>query len=492
MESPLHHCSCWLCSPGADCNRDLPKRHPTHRIQDRPNISTKNQDFLTMVPKKPFTPGADRNRIWHGGDPILKRLRLKDLHRNGYIDHPSGAFPQIETDNFQARITFSLADPVTGAANDKYNFIHPVFKPENWVQLAPEDYERISPALRLASSFLCEPSVLGFYQAIIRAPQRLHDSDAEALLKRKVYCIGTSPMLRQSLPVVAQIMVRMQHHVKWHFGNGNLTGTAWMVTNYDLNKDGLHPNRRSMSSDVHIRPEFLEVFRQKIHVSQFAKAENFDNAAAYCRTANFFAHGLLHELYHALHSAAVPTMDHPTIPGAKAIVPEPFYRDDRLAELGWAFQQVVFGGGIAPLGWNPITPAAPYGMSALRWPGGIGEPTIGEPRASPARWNETYITEGILDVEWHRKFFTRKFWEVDAARDTSGQVLKIDWTIAIHSNEYVRTAFYPGEPLVPLPPRPGPGVPGGGELRARGFKMKPMKDVDETSIDTDEEQGSGA
>lgn len=129
-----------------------------------------------MAPKKPFTPGANKNRSWHGGEPILKRLRLKDLHRNGYIDHPSGVFPPIETDNFQVRNTFNLVDPVTGAATEKYNFIHPIFKPENWVQLAPEDYERISPGLRLASSFLCEPSVLGFFQAMLRNTQRLHDS----------------------------------------------------------------------------------------------------------------------------------------------------------------------------------------------------------------------------------------------------------------------------------------------------------------------------
>lgn len=116
---------------------------------------------------------------------------------------------------------------------------------------------------------------------------------------------------------------------------------------------------RTVSADVCIRPEFLEVFRQVIHASQFAKAENFDNAAAYCRTTNFFAHSLLHEVCHVLHGAAVPKIDHPTIPGEKVMAPEPFYRDDRLAELGWAFEQAVFGGGIAPLGYNPVTPAAP-------------------------------------------------------------------------------------------------------------------------------------
>lgn len=129
-------------------------------------------------------------------------------------------------------------------------------------------------------------------------------------------------------------------------------------------------------------------------------------------------------------------------------------------------------------------------MSATRWPGGISGLGLGVPRASPARWNETYVSKGILDVEWHRKFFTRKFWEVDVAKDTNGQALKVDWTIAIQYSESVDTAFYRGEPLVPLPPRPSPGVPGRDALRARGFKMKPMKDYDETSIDTDDEQGA--
>lgn len=60
------------------------------------------------------------------------------------------------------------------------------------------------------------------------------------------------------------------------------------------------------------------------------------------------------------------SQDHPTIPGERIKAPEPCYRDDRLAELGWAFQQAVPGGGIESPGYNPTTPAAPYGMSATR------------------------------------------------------------------------------------------------------------------------------
>lgn len=71
----------------------------------------------------------------------------------------------------------------------------------------------------------------------------------------------------------------------------------------------------------------------------------------------FFAHTLLHELCHSVwKSSAALTPDRNTAPPHTS---EPFYRDQRIAELGWAFQQAVFHGAVRPNGYNPLTPASP-------------------------------------------------------------------------------------------------------------------------------------
>lgn len=222
----------------------------------------------------------------------------------------------------------------------------------------------------------------------------------------------------------------------------------------------------------------MQVLKGQINVTHFVKAEDFDVEAGRLRTMTAFVHALLHELCHAIYKATTPISMHGS---------EPFYRDDRMAELGWAFTQVVFGGGIYPLGRNPRHTACPYGSGVARWPEGISYGS-GRMRASAARYGETYARRSIVKMQWLQKFFTRRFWDVDVAPYTSGQGFKFDWDIALRDVGPTSKDFLPHETQAVLPGHPVSGAPPLStvtDLRAMGFKLKPRKEPDETSEDTD-------
>lgn len=99
---------------------------------------------------------------WHGWDPILKKLRLKDLRRNGYID----------TDKDWKTIDRRVAIPTDQEVFDEIDndALHPVFKQANWRGITDQDFARLRPALRLASNLLFEPTILQFFTGLMRTP----------------------------------------------------------------------------------------------------------------------------------------------------------------------------------------------------------------------------------------------------------------------------------------------------------------------------------
>lgn len=91
---------------------------------------------------------------------------------------------------------------------------------------------------------------------------------------------------------------------------------------------------------------------------------------------------------------------------------EPFYRDQRLAELGFAFESVLFGGDIRPL---TCDVAAPFGFVVDDWPG-VAEPQRQPGRATelgytqrggPTKWKVRWNTEYMVPMDFIKQFFTR-------------------------------------------------------------------------------------
>lgn len=96
--------------------------------------------------------------------------------------------------------------------------------------------------------------------------------------------------------------------------------------------------------------------------------------------------------------------------------PDAFYSDHRIAELGNAFEQVVFGGNIDPLGGYI---AAPYGLKIIQFPGSR-RTTIPKPgkapsyereRGSPIKFGCTSWPVYPVNMMYVNKLFTKDFWE---------------------------------------------------------------------------------
>lgn len=213
-----------------------PKRQRDDDLQQNPNDPKRPR--ITR-PSRPFTPGLDPSRPWHGGDPILRRLRLKDYKRNGYIDWvPANEFPPLEGD-------YQVANAATLAGNDTeyaYAPIHPVFREENWIGLRDGDYQALGPAIRLVSSLLSEPYILTLFNGLSQKPlSQIYD--AGTLARLGIDRIYTFRPINNDPPGYARsrntwtLLYRMRDAVKFTFEESY--PDTWGVTRWDDGKSGL-------------------------------------------------------------------------------------------------------------------------------------------------------------------------------------------------------------------------------------------------------------
>lgn len=164
---------------------------------------------------------------WHGWDPILKKLRLKDLRRNGYID----------TDKDWKPIDRRVAIPTDQEVFDEIDndALHPVFKQANWKGITDQDFARLRPALRLASNLLFEPTILQFFTGLMRTPLPEITNFPLATAKygklRKFTAAppyGKDKKGLEEAVATWKSLSKLQDYVQWEFGE-NSRG-AWGVT----------------------------------------------------------------------------------------------------------------------------------------------------------------------------------------------------------------------------------------------------------------------
>ena len=173
----------------------------------------------------------------------MRTLRLKDLHRYGYIDHPSGPIDAAE-DKFQVfnvdRQDVRATAESTGP-DESHGITHPLFKRTNWIGLTDADYELIKPSLRLASKLLAETYVLRFFQALLHRPLGILDDPGSAKLNNHpmhFFGVRNIPQDPEYLVKTVQTLHALQAFVTFKFETG-LAG--WGVTGVpSIDKDGLY------------------------------------------------------------------------------------------------------------------------------------------------------------------------------------------------------------------------------------------------------------
>jgi len=254
--------------------------------------------LLTLFLLRSKVLGTDALSKQHGADPILSKLRLKDLRKYGYIDwiYPDGkpkpdlnagfrvANPVVDSSSSNNGVggatpaAAAAAAPVPGApaAPTVTNPnpistptpapmpIHAVFAEKCWRGLKPGEYDIMAPALRLASCLLSEPSILGFFIGLFGEWEPLTGEGAQAaaarLAKRLKFAslawfkddgdiAGAADAARGGLQgwkerakKTMRSLVEMSRYVTWGFDLDPVAGKgSFAITSINPNQPGLKP-----------------------------------------------------------------------------------------------------------------------------------------------------------------------------------------------------------------------------------------------------------
>ena len=237
--------------------------------------------------------------------------------------------------------------------------VHPLFHEHTFV-LSGRDYERILPALRLASAFLYEPQASVFWYSFVFGPQQpvphiVKDSNGE---KREA---TEEPWSRfTALPVgplefreLEEFWQQMQQAIKIRFKDMSDSGASGWTENVRWFRSyppgPLLLNGRE--ARITLSRRFLLILRQ---VATPALIESLPHRL---RQYHLLAVTLLHEICHAIHIVRYKDEF------------EPFFEDHGQAELGFAWEQTLLNGNINPVAEGKFgDDNALWGLRFLRWP----------------------------------------------------------------------------------------------------------------------------
>ena len=232
------------------------------------------------------------------------------------------------------------------------NAIHPIYSRSQWTGCPDEDYELLTPSLRLATLLITSPNSLLFYDALINRPHRklLHQDTAR--LGKNCYQLRkfdfderdyTDP---QTLRDVSQDIAALSPHIRCKLIPNVAAESGYLaITQRDLRVVVKSDTDWAVGtgSTIDVGIEFVTNLR-RVHaqgsLSQLLRLQ--------FSVAITFAHELVHAVNHAVSMETY----------------EPFFEDDRISELGLAWEQTIFGGRVVALG--DIDARNPLGL--IKWP----------------------------------------------------------------------------------------------------------------------------
>jgi len=161
--------------------------------------------------------------------------------------------------------------------------------------------------------------------------------------------------------------------------------------------------------------------------------------------------------------------------------------NQRLAELGLAYETTVFGGPFDVMGLNSelnskgegvMSVAAPYGLYNRSWPGVSS--TSAPDRATAQHWGTTVqVVYPVLTTDMH-KFFTKQFWD---GPGINVDALRLRRTIGVRrAPNLPPKAPYETGPVVSTEPEPE--VMSDAEMERLGYVLKDRWEEDFDSVDS--------
>jgi len=305
---------------------------------------------------------------WHKGDLYLKRFQLQELHANQVIDLPNASL------------------------GDLSNPIHPLL-------FGLQQYAYLQPALRLASKFLDEPCLLPYWHGLIFGTYH-HLPNTSHKFNAPCYCFLQRPG-PLSMPQLQQVRKAILHAARtttFEFAEWSSI-EAWAIC-LRTSTPALAPFPGT-GSTIRLSKAFLTILHPATTLSTPQRL----------RTSLLLANTLAHEFTHAARNARIK----PPTPPIEDF--EPFFYDQRRAEVGHAWESVILGGRIFPF-LNAYD--SRYGMCIEKWPdldetymivrpNLPGWSTIPVSRKPPKKWSTIYT----MPMPFVQSLFTQKFWAVD-------------------------------------------------------------------------------
>ncbi|KAK4971231.1 hypothetical protein LTR28_013391 [Elasticomyces elasticus] len=349
-------------------------------------------------------------RPWHNNDSVLLKIRLDWIHQNGYTRIPDISINRIVRDALSDHQynNFMIADRIP---------IHPLLRYEQWIGLSVTDFTILLPALKLATRFLDEPSILPYYRGLLHGPrQRIHAPVAERTYGRELQMFDTE----YDQSKAADPLVGLRAQERQTQDDNTWASIFDCVKSPGGRLPGINGDS-TMGSIIYLDSDYLTTIRPlwpggdratKAYTSAMYHKSAILDECSLLRTYFHLAKTLVHELCHAMKRASTPNSFADPLVGEPF---EPFFRDYRIAELGNTWESIIFGGIIHPLGYHV---SAPHGLGIENWPGILNANTRGGEleRGSATKWRVGCGTRYLVPMPWIHSLFTREFWDNEVVR----------------------------------------------------------------------------
>lgn len=369
----------------------------------------------------------------------MNRNRLLDVYgpsvlmMTGVINYLPAPMPPVSYNFAHALSRFGGVMPA----------LHPIFARENFI-CSDVAYTELEPALELASSFINEPTMQPFFEAVMdtKRYQDIKSPKFEARFGHRpqifdVKSLDPKTSMKDAM-AIWKTVAQLKDAVEFFIMGDNLcegrdaedsymSTRSWQIEGTGLKsvsvQTSIPPHKRlnCAVTDECNRPKasgstiIMHQYWIDALQSKGSQAEDFphyddqppDLEAAYMRTILVTAITLCHELTHALRYA---TRDR------KPSKREPFFLHNHVAELGFVFENLLFRGVTEPIPGGVKALACPYGLTTYRFPGGTDVGGAAYKSAYKAGYKHT--SHRVVIMRDVHKFFTTDFWQKQAPKHT--------------------------------------------------------------------------
>ncbi|KAI9832764.1 MAG: hypothetical protein M1819_003984 [Sarea resinae] len=328
-----------------------------------------NSDYPPML--------IDTDVPWHNNNWFLSQFNITELQMEAALELYGSSYGD-------------LANPVLS-----------FFERDNFMCF-DADYQKLVPVLRLASRLLMDGCSLRFLHALVyNLNEKLSDElSADIGGIAYEYRRNEHPLTREEKLNIINVINGMKGYLTFFFTDSINPSTTWARTGYDYANAKFHP-MGGLATIIEVQD------RLRVACDDDDPCRTISMVL---RSRLILAITLCHEVCHAIGMATYP-VDQDDIDNPKPLV-EPFFEDDRQAEVGFAFEQTLFGGCIDPI---EADAGATWGLSIEKFPSLVTKKHAINDDPVVHHWPErrgpkAFSTRYLVRMEYVQSLFMTEFW----------------------------------------------------------------------------------